>query len=133
MCEFTGPRDESKATSVKPAAQKTWDPKELAELHRLCRDGRLYDIERWIQARRPLQAISGGATGQRRVASAFEIALEVANQALVVLLLCNGYDPNLGSTALSTLLFAPGDGICSTCCWDFCGGPGEPLSPKAVQ
>ena len=78
MCEFTGPRDESKATSVKPAAQKTWDPKELAELHRLCRDGRLYDIERWIQARRPLQAISGGTAEQHRVASALEISSKEA-------------------------------------------------------
>ena len=56
---------------------------------------RLYDVERWIQARRPLKVILGGAAGQRRVASALEIALEAGNQALVFLLLCNGYDSNL--------------------------------------
>jgi hypothetical protein len=95
LFEFNDPRDSPKPALAKSAARTTDDPKDLSDLHRLCRDGRLYDVERWIQAGRPLQAISGGTAGQRRVASALEIALQAGNQSLVFLLLCNGYDRNL--------------------------------------
>jgi hypothetical protein len=95
LFEFNDPRDSPKPALAKSAARTTDDPKDLSDLHRLCRVGRLYDVERWIQAGRPLQAISGGTAGQRRVASALEIALQAGNQSLVFLLLCNGYDPNL--------------------------------------
>jgi hypothetical protein len=67
----------------------------LTELYHLCRDGRLYDVEHWIWAGRPLQVREGAVVGKRRVSSALEIALDARNQALALLLLCNGYDPNL--------------------------------------
>ena len=95
LFEFNDPRDTPKPALSKPVARTTGDPKDRSDLHRLCRAGRLYDVERWIQARRPLKVIVGGAAGQRRVASALEIAVEAGNQALVFLLLCNGYDSNL--------------------------------------
>jgi hypothetical protein len=95
MPVFIDPRTDPKATYIEPAARTTVNPKELSDLHRLCRDGRLYDVESWIQAGRPLQVILGGAAGQRRVASVLEIALQAGNRSLVLLLLCNGYDPNL--------------------------------------
>ena len=63
---------------AKPAARTMDDPKHLSDLHRLCRDGRLYDVERWIQEGRPLQAISGGTAEQHRVASALEISSKEA-------------------------------------------------------
>ena len=45
--------------------------------------------------RAALQIEPGNTPKGRRVASALEIALEQGNHALVLLLLCNGYDPNL--------------------------------------
>src|SRR5262249_8423807 len=62
---------------------------------RLCREGRLYDVERWIQAGLPLQVAQGTRVKGRHLTSALEIALESRNHALVLLLLCNGYDQNI--------------------------------------
>jgi hypothetical protein len=98
MAAFVDPRAVPVAAATKPLARTTSDLGALSELHRLCRDSRLYDVERWIQAGRPLQAAQGIPAQQRRVASALEIALEAENHALVLLLLCNGYDPNLESS-----------------------------------
>ena len=78
-------------------ARTTNEPSALSELHCLCRDNRLYDVERWIQAGRPLQLAEGTTVRRRRATSALEITLVGGNQALVLLLLCNGYDPNLES------------------------------------
>jgi hypothetical protein len=47
-----------------PLAATTESPDELVELHRLCREGRLYEVEAWIKAGRPLQlAWQGGPQG----------------------------------------------------------------------
>jgi hypothetical protein len=89
---FIDPRVVS-TRSAPPLARTTERPEELIALHSLCRDGRLYDVESWIQAGRPLQVIGGTRKG--RVTSALQVALETGNQALVLLLLSNGYDPNL--------------------------------------
>lgn len=66
---------------------------ELAELLRLCREGRLYDVERWIANRAPLQVAN--PTGAARRWSPMGVALERRDHALTLLLLCNGYDPDL--------------------------------------
>jgi hypothetical protein len=95
MDAFNDPRSCPNVSVTKPGARITNDPEALRELYRLCRDGRLYDVERWIQAGQPLQAGEGTIVGQRRVSAALEIALDARNQALVFLLLCNGYDSNL--------------------------------------
>jgi hypothetical protein len=95
MAVFIDPRADPNSRTTKPSSPPTTtDPEALAELHRLCWGRRLYDVERWIQAGRPLQ-IADGTRISRRVMSALEIALQTKNQALVLLLLCNGYDPNL--------------------------------------
>ena len=67
----------------------------MIDLHRVCREGRLYDVEEWIRAGRPLQVVRDATVKGRRLASALEIALEARHHALALLLLCNGYDPNL--------------------------------------
>ena len=67
----------------------------MTALHRLCDEGRLYDVEEWVRAGQPLQANDGFTVKGRRVSSALEIALDAGNYALALLLLCNGYDPNL--------------------------------------
>src|SRR5688500_5829045 len=90
--DFVDPRSESTPNSARPAARTTTRSEELAELHALCRNGRLYDVERWISAGRSLQVAEPSAKG--RVTSALQIAREAGNQALMLLLLANGYDPN---------------------------------------
>ncbi|MGE0641782.1 MAG: hypothetical protein AB7G12_07350 [Thermoanaerobaculia bacterium] len=72
----------------------TTETAELVELHELCRSGRLYDVERWIQAGRPLQ-LAAGAAARRRQSTALETALERQDQALILLLVANGYDLTL--------------------------------------
>jgi len=94
---WVDPRSHPAADRRKPSAQPTSDPDDLVDLHRFCREGRLYEVEEWIRAGRPLQAVPGATIKGRRFASALEIALEQGNQALTLLLLCNGYDPNLES------------------------------------
>src|SRR5690349_20165992 len=94
---WVDPRSSPKPSPHRTCVRMTPNPAALSDLHRLCREGRLYGIEEWIRSGRPLQAAQGATVKGRRVASALEIALEDRNQALTLLLLCNGYDPNLES------------------------------------
>ena len=95
MPTFVDPRLDSASSREKPAARITTRGNELTDLHVLCREGRLYDVERWIKAGRPLQAAGDASNG--RGTSALHIALEAGNHALVLLLLANGYDANTES------------------------------------
>jgi hypothetical protein len=78
---FVDPRTHPKPSPLTPAPRTTNDPAELNELHRLCREGRLYDVERWIRSRLPLQVARGVTVKGRRLTSALEIALEAEDQA----------------------------------------------------
>ena len=62
----------------------------MIELHRLCREGRLYEVEYWLAQGKPVQAVE--SAGGRARNTALQIALERDNHSLVVLLLANGYD-----------------------------------------
>jgi len=95
MGAFVDPRTEPAPPPRRRRAAATADPESLAELHQLCREGRVYDVERWIKAARPLQIEEDGSPKSRRATSALRIALEARSHSLVHLLLCNGYDPNL--------------------------------------
>lgn len=92
MHPFIDPRTSNGDVASKPAPRTTTQADELTELHALCRDGRLYDVERWISDGRPLQAAGGTPSG--RATSALTIAIEAGNHSLVRLLLSNGYDAN---------------------------------------
>lgn len=93
---FVDPREVSGLRFAKAPARTTEDPALLEALYLLCRQGRLYDVECWIAAGQPpLQLGSHPAGYRRRAYTALGIALKQQNQALVLLLLCNGYDPNL--------------------------------------
>src|SRR5947208_9019929 len=94
MDAFIDPRDQVTPGLSKSPARTTTDREELTELHRLCRAGRLYDVERWIRDGHPLQIAQGTPVKRARATSALEIALGAGNHALVLLLLANGYDPN---------------------------------------
>lgn len=47
IATFVDPRTDPDHRAPRPPAGFTRDPNELAELRRLCREGRLYDVERW--------------------------------------------------------------------------------------
>ena len=96
MTPFVNPRSDPDPKDARPPSRTTEHPDDLAELHRFCREMRLYDVERWILAGKPLQMAEDSPPAQRSgPVSALEIALEDGNQALTLLLLCNGYDSNL--------------------------------------
>jgi len=96
MGNFTDPRNQPLPEHTPRTAVRTTEAvQELAELHGLCQEGRLYEIERWIQEGRPLQVASEASSRRRPSSSALKIALEKGDHSLVYLLLCNGYDPNL--------------------------------------
>lgn len=92
MHEFIDPRIENCPSADTRRSRTTTVVEDLAELHELCHEGRLYDVERWIADGRPLQAAEGMTRG--RLASALEIALDAGNHSLALLLLSNGYDAN---------------------------------------
>ena len=69
MATFVDPRSEPVANPDRPRPRLTAAPEELTELHCLCRDNPLYDIERWIQANRPVQLNIEAASVRRRVLS----------------------------------------------------------------
>jgi len=94
MTAFVDPRSDPSPSNGKPPPRLAADPSDLKALHQLCRQARVYEVERWIAEGRPLQ-LAQGAASKRRAPSALEIALEKGQHALVLLLLCNGYDPNL--------------------------------------
>jgi len=50
MPTFVDPRIEPTPHPGTPPAVVTDSPDELIDLHRLCREGRLYDVEAWIKA-----------------------------------------------------------------------------------
>ena len=92
---FIDPRSRPRPSAERPPARTTTDEAELTELVALCESGNLYEVERWIQAARPLQLSHEEASGRRVAASALRVALEAQNSSLVLLLLCNGYAPDL--------------------------------------
>jgi hypothetical protein len=95
MANFIDPRTTPVPNRSKPGPRVTPNLDDLAELHRLCRDGKIYHVERWIQAGRPLQIAERSRRNGRRPDTALGIAMERDNHALVYVLLVNGVDPNL--------------------------------------
>jgi hypothetical protein len=88
---FVDPRTGPSPLAPRPASRLTTDVAELAGLHKFCRSGRLYDVESWIRAGKPLQ-LASPSQSFRRHETALGIAFERDNQALVWLLVVNGYD-----------------------------------------
>lgn len=90
---FVDPRTDPDPSAPRPPSRFTRNPEELAGLHRFCREGRLYDVERWIRSGRPLQLPAGFLIDRRhRFRTAVEIAFDRQDHALLLLLLANGYD-----------------------------------------
>jgi len=57
----------------------------------MCREGRLYEVERWIATRRPLQIDPIAIKKSTRPKSALQIALQTGQHSLAWLLLRSGY------------------------------------------
>jgi hypothetical protein len=85
----TGPKPPFGGSPPEPAQ----DPKELLPLVALCREGRMYEVERWIQAGKPIHAQKYRGRG-RRIDTPLEIAIETNQFDLALLLLCNGFPPD---------------------------------------
>src|SRR5689334_10358549 len=94
MPEFIDPRSnpEPPARVFRLAAAHG---EELQDLVRLCLAGRVYDVERWIQDGRPIQAISYKRPRKPPVLSPLRTAIRKKHRDLVLLLLCNGYQLDL--------------------------------------
>lgn len=60
-------------------------------IQRLCREGRLYDVERWIADGKPLQLRPEALPKGARPKTALQIALETGQHSLATLLLKSGY------------------------------------------
>lgn len=78
---------------------------ELQPLHRMCREGRVYDVEQWIKDGKPLQLTPGANEKGRRLITAMQVALESGQHSLTLLLLRSGYRLDLEQvSALDTVL-----------------------------
>jgi hypothetical protein len=54
---FVDPRTGPKPPFVGSRPEPARDPKELVPLSALCRNGRIYEVEGWIQAGKPIHAV----------------------------------------------------------------------------
>ena len=61
-------------------------------LCRLCREGRLYDVEQWIATGHPISPVRLEGGAGHRHGSPLQIALKAGNHSLVQLLCSSGYD-----------------------------------------
>jgi hypothetical protein len=66
-------------------------PEDVRAFHQLCREGRLYEVERWIAEGKPFQVAQQAIPKNTRPKTALQIALETGQHSLVVLLLSKGY------------------------------------------
>src|SRR5436189_1083462 len=88
--EFVDPRANPEPPSMvsrEPAAHG----EELRELVGLCVAGRVYDVERWIQDGRPIQALAYRRPKKPAVVSPLRTVIRRKHRDLVLLFLCNGY------------------------------------------
>lgn len=79
---------EGRSHGHRPLAQSLED---VRALHQLCREGRLYDVERWIADGKPLQLAPEDIRKGTRPKTALQIALESGQHSLGFLLLRSGY------------------------------------------
>jgi hypothetical protein len=80
-------------------------------VHQMCRDGRLYDVERWIAEGKPLQLAPEAILKGTRPKTALQITLESGQHSLASLLLSSGY-------RLELERYAPLDMVLEARRWD---------------
>jgi hypothetical protein len=79
---------EGRSQGHRPLAQL---PENVQVLYQLCREGRLYDVERWIADGKALQLAPEAVRKGTRPKTALQIALETGQHSLAFLLLKSGY------------------------------------------
>jgi hypothetical protein len=103
VTEFVDPRSDPEPPAKvfrEPAAHG----EELRELVQLCLAGRVYDVERWIQEGRPIQATTYKRPRKAPVVSPLRTAIRKRHRDLLLLLLCNGYRLDLETDDWNSLL-----------------------------
>lgn len=97
---FVDPRNspEPPFAGTRPAPAE--DVGELAELIHFCRSGRIYEVERWIRAGKPIHARQYRSHVKRSLQSPLHIAVDTNQFDLTVLLLANGVPPDSGDESL---------------------------------
>jgi hypothetical protein len=79
----------------RPDARVAENTSEIADLLNLCRCGRLYAVERWLAAGRPVQVAHCHDGVWSYAATPLSVAIESRQYDLAFLLLCNGYRTDL--------------------------------------
>lgn len=93
---FVDPRTEPRPPFAGSAPEPADDLKDLVPFAALCREGRIYEVERWIDSGKPIYARTYRGHGRQSVDSPLEIAIETRQFDLAQLLLCNGFPPDSG-------------------------------------
>jgi len=102
--QWVDPRSEPTPPAVGLPDRVTDEPDDIAALVEHCKKGRLYAVERWIQAGKPIQARYGHGDYRRRGKSPLAWAVETGQHDLALLLLCNGYRLELEPRSLLDLV-----------------------------
>ncbi len=89
---WVDPRAEPEPPSVPLELRVAEDEADIAELMDFCKQGRIYEVERWTRVGRPLQVELEGAGPWQRPETPLKIAIETGQHDLALLLLCNGYN-----------------------------------------
>jgi hypothetical protein len=88
-----------------PARPPSPDVSGIVDLTQLCREGRIYDVERWIREGRPIQAIDYRSGARSHLLhSPLRVAIETRQYDLARLLLCNGFLPDSEPESLLDLV-----------------------------
>ena len=80
------------------------DLEDVRDLHTMCREGRLYEVECWIAGGKPLQLAPKSIRKGTRPKTALQIALETGQHSLSLLLLKSGYRLELERYAVLDLV-----------------------------
>lgn len=84
-------RAEDFPIKIRPKAK---DLDEILPLITLCASGKLYEVEDWIAAGKPIQCFPSDDPRWRKIAPPLQTAADRGFHSLAALLLANGYDPN---------------------------------------
>jgi len=91
--QWTDPRESPKPPSPPSPRPLAVSPDDLVNLVSLCRSGRIYAVEVWIKDGKPIQ-VEPPPRGPRK-STPLQVAIDAKFHDLVLLLLSNGYRPDL--------------------------------------
>ena len=92
---FVDPRTDPRPPAQGLPLRVTSDGGLIADLVELCRTGRIYEVEHWIAAGRPIQPAQRDEDLWRDRRTPLSVAIETGQYDLTFLLLCNGYRTDL--------------------------------------